>query len=297
MGFPLACSVTNDLHIKDLIWHFVKEEKAENYIFFESCHSNNADGVKYCLDNVKDDKQTEKKMLEWIGRGESYCGLFEVMSRDHKEIVDLLIPLYEKKYPDILKKKCREGNNPLIRAALQGDVGVVKHLIPYYEKENLIGEIQYDDFDPRDQKNLLLMMAKEIENEEICDMLITSFKNLDDPSPLTVLYIRQNALIRAIYHGKTNIARKLIPLYKDKKLLGELGALHRDEMNALMAAACKGNLELFNILLPHFKEENLIHNLSRRGENVLDIAKYSGGSRSQKSESKEIENQLNPYFK
>ena len=97
-----------------------------------------------------------------------------------------------------------------------------------------------------------------IEDEDICEMIITSFKNIDDPSPLTLCYSDGNnalatSVIGAVNTGNLNIFQQLILLYQDKKLLGEL---NNRGMNVLDIAREFQDEEIINLLKPFFNEED-----------------------------------------
>ena len=312
-AFPMA--FLNSLNeIKDLLWHVLKTEDGIESTFFDLCVAENIEAVMFCMEPRNTNFNQRQSFLKFIGSGYWHCPLFHCMNEDKQEMVNLLLPYYDELASEVLTEIGEDKNNPLIRATKDNNIGIVKHLLPIYREKKLIsefGEANYnalmmavrhnridilniliETFEEEklvttsneDMKNCL-MLACQYSTEYVVERLIPNYADAN-PGLLLEFYHGRNCLTCAVSKDNINMVSLLLPLYKEKNILGDFD---KKQLNGLMTAIVhQSSQEMLNVLLSYFDEAGLVAACNEEGKTAMNCAIEKGNE-----ESIEL---LKPYF-
>ena len=292
----------------------LKTEDGLESTFFDLCAAENMEPVMFCMEPRNTNLDQRQSLLKFIGSGYWHCPLFNCMNEHKQKMVGLLIPYYNEIASEVLTEKGEDKNNPLVRATKDNDIGIVEHLLPIYRNKKLIsefGEANYNAlmmairhnrieiFDilietfeeeglvtasNEDMKNSL-MLACYYSTEYVVERLIPSYADAN-PGLLLEFYHGRNCLTCAVSKDNINMVRLLLPLYKEKNILG---AVDKKQFNGLMTSIVhQSSQEMLNVLLSYFDEAGLVAACNEEGKTAMNYAMEKGNE-----ESIEL---LRPYF-
>ena len=197
-AFDLSLKQKND-DIKLSLWNHIKKETAHKLFFFQLCERKNIEGVKYCMEHSND--ELKQSMIEFIHDAYEEFPWYHITKNGQDgELSDYLFSQHEKLNPSFLKQCDKNENDPMLNAAKEGHLEIVRKLIPKYRAYNHVESTKKDGLNA-------LMMAACNGHEEIVQFLLPTYEEEGKVDEKNILGL--SALDYATMYGHTNVIKLL----------------------------------------------------------------------------------------